>query len=60
MNKEELRAINWCDMATFRIGQSDLFPSPQAQVGPLKLLRHKRIELLSGTQPGADLRGDAG
>lgn len=47
-------------MATFRIGQSDLFPSPQAQVGPLKLLRHKRIELLSGTQPGADLREYAG
>lgn len=44
--------------ATFRIGKCDLFTSPQAQISPLKLLRHKRIELLSGTKPSADLRED--
>lgn len=52
--KSEILSIGGYN-ATFRIGKCDLFTSPQAQISPLKLLRHKRIELLSGTKPSADL-----
>lgn len=42
--------------ATFRIGKSDLFAPPQTEVGPLELLRHQSIELLSWAKTCADLK----
>lgn len=46
------------ECGTFRIGQCDLFTPPQAQIGPLELLRHQSVELQSGAQPRANLGED--
>jgi len=44
---------------TFWIGQSNLFASPKTKIGSLKLLRYQSVELLSGAETGADLKGKA-